>query len=96
MVYCGGGRSYSDIVEYADFIKHVHVDNPLYTFPERHVPMLDDGFDYSELFETLKSISYKGYISYEANTFDDYEKDIRKGLELLKHYDIYPYGSEEE
>lgn len=94
--FVAGRHSYSDIVEYADFIKHVHVDNPLHAFPERRVPMLDDGFDYSELFETLKSISYKGYISYEANTFDDYEKDLRKGLELLKHYDIYSYGAEAE
>lgn len=94
--FVAGGHPYSDIVEYADFIKHVHVDNPRFPFPERRVPMLGDGFDYSELLETLKAISYKGYISYEANTFDDYETDLRKGLELLKHYDIYSYGYEEE
>lgn len=94
--FVAGGHSYSDIVEYADFIKHVHVDNPRFPFPERRVPMLGDGFDYSELLETLKAISYKGYISYEANTFDDYETDLRKGLELLKHYDIFSYGYEEE
>lgn len=87
-----GKHDYSEIVEYADFIKHVHVDNPAYTFPDRRVPMLNDGFDYSQLFETLKAISYKGMISYEANTFDDYEEDMKKGLELLAHYDIFPYG----
>lgn len=90
-----GGHEYSEIVKYADFIKHVHVDNPRFAFPERRVPMLWDGFNYGKLFETLKSISYKGYISYEANVFDDYETDLRKGLELLKYYDIYPYRSEE-
>ncbi len=94
--FIAGGHEYSDIVNYADFIKHVHVDNPRFDFPERRVPMLGDGFDYSELFETLKSIGYKGYISYEANTFDDYETDLRKGLELLKYYHIYPYRSDEE
>lgn len=94
--FIAGGHDYSDIVKYADFIKHVHVDNPRFAFPERRVPMLGDGFDYGKLFETLKSITYKGYISYEANTFDDYETDLRKGLELLRHYDIYPYRSDEE
>ena len=93
--FIAGGHPYSDIVEYADFIKHVHVDNPMLPFPERRVPMLDDGFDYSQLFNTLKAISYKGYISYEANTFDDYEQDLRKGLKLLRHYDIHPYGCDE-
>ncbi|WP_073107401.1 sugar phosphate isomerase/epimerase family protein [Hespellia stercorisuis] len=94
--FIAGGHDYSDIVEYADFIKHVHVDNPLLPFPERRVPMLGDGFDYGTLFETLKEISYKGYISYEANTFDDFETDIRKGLSLLEHYNIYSYGAKEE
>lgn len=87
-----GGHAYSDIVDYADFVKHVHVDNPNYAFPERRVPMLKDGFDYSTLFRVLKEISYKGFISYEANTFDDYETDLKKGLALLAHYDIYSYG----
>lgn len=93
--FVAGGHDYSVIEEYADFIKHVHVDNPRFAFPERRVPMLWDGFNYGKLFETLKAISYKGYISYEANTFDDYDTDLRKGLELLKYYDIYSYGSEE-
>lgn len=93
--FIAGGHPYSHIVEYADFIKHVHVDNPKYAFPERRVPMLDDGFDYGELLETLKSIAYKGYISYEANTFDEYDADLRKGLELLKHYGIHSYRAEE-
>lgn len=89
--FVAGGHSYDDIVKYADFIKHVHVDNPLYPFPERHVPMLNDGYNYSELFQTLKSIGYKGIISFEANTFEDFDTDIRKGLELLKTYGITPY-----
>lgn len=91
-----GKHDYSDIVKHADFIKHVHVDNPMLPFPERRVPMLGDGYDYGTLFETLKDISFKGYISYEANTFEDYDLDIRKGLELLKHYGIWPYRHEED
>lgn len=87
-----GKHDYSDITDYADFVKHVHIDNPVHAFPERRVPMLNDGFDYGKLFDTLKEICYKGMISYEANTFDDYDSDLRKGLELLAHYDICPYG----
>lgn len=87
-----GGHDYGVIAEYADFIKHVHVDNPLKPFPERRVPMKDDGFDYSKLFEMLKEISYKGIISYEANTFDDFDSDLRKGLELMESFGIYSYG----
>lgn len=90
--FAAGGHPYSIIEEYADFIKHVHVDNPIHAFPERRVPMLEDGFDYSLLFETLKKICYKGLISYEANTFDNYEKDLKKGLELLESFGIYTYG----
>lgn len=92
--FIAGERDYSDILGYADFIKHVHVDNPMIVFPERRIPMLNDGYDYGKLFETLKSTAYKGFISYEANTFDNYDEDLKKGLELLKHYDIYSYGAE--
>lgn len=89
--FIAGGHPYDDIVRYADFVKHVHVDNPLYAFPERHVPMEKDGFDYKPLFDTLKSIGYKGIISFEANTFSDFETDIKKGLELLRANNITPY-----
>lgn len=93
--FVAGGHSYDVITEYADFIKHVHVDNPLLAFPERRVPMLNDGFDYTKLFDTLKSISYKGIISFEANTFTDFDTDIRKGLELLRSNGITSYGGGE-
>lgn len=86
-----GERPYSDIINYADFIKHVHIDNPLYPFPERHVPMQNDGYDYTKLLDTLKAIGYKGIISFEANTFEDFKTDIKKGLELLKVNGITPY-----
>lgn len=89
--FIAGSHPYDDIVRYADFVKHVHVDNPLYAFPERHVPMEEDGFDYTPLFDTLKSIAYKGIISFEANAFSDFETDIKKGLELLRVNDITPY-----
>ncbi len=90
--FLAGGHDLSVIEEYADFIQHVHIDNPVPEFPRRLVPMLGDGHDYTPLFNILKKISYKGIISYEANTFDNgFETDIKKGLELLAANGIESY-----
>ena len=86
--FVAGGHDFGIIEQYADFIKHVHIDNPLLPFPERRVPMADDGCDYAPLFDVLKKIAYKGAISIEANTFDDFDNDIRKGLDLFGSYGI--------
>lgn len=79
-------RPYEDITEYSDFIKHIHIDNPVHKFPKRLDPMLDDGVDYSKFFDKLKEIKYNGIIAIEANTFDDFDKDIAKGLAFLKKF----------
>lgn len=90
--FLAGGHELSVIEEYADFIQHVHIDNPGPAFPRRLVPMIGDGHDYTPLFNVLKKICYKGIISYEANTFDNgFEQDIAKGLELLKANNIESY-----
>lgn len=93
--FLAGGHSLDVIEEYADFIQHVHIDNPDHAFPKRLVPMAADGHDYTPLFNLLKKICYKGIISYEANTFENgFETDIAKGLELLKENDIFSYRSQ--
>lgn len=89
-----GGFTPDIIEKYPDFIRHVHIDNPDRAFPERLVPMADDGHDYAPLFDTLKKICYKGIISFEANTFSDFSTDIRKGLDLLATHGIHPYGKQ--
>lgn len=88
-----GGHDLAVIEHYADFIQHVHIDNPLSPFPHRTVSAVDDGHDYAPLFNTLKKICYKGIVSIEANTTDDFPRDLRRGLDLFAHHGIRPYRS---
>jgi sugar phosphate isomerase/epimerase len=89
--FLAGGHSFQTLCDFADFIQHVHIDNPDLPFPARKVPAQNDGHDYSALFSTLKKLCYKGIISIEANTFDDFEGDMQKGLELFAAQGIIPY-----
>ena len=84
-------RPYEEIIEYADQIQHIHIDNPLTPFPERPIPRLTDGFDYSPFIGALKKICYKGIISCEANTFDDFSKNLEEIIGFFKHFDINSY-----
>ena len=84
-------RPYDEIITYADQIQHIHIDNPLPAFPTRYIPRIDDEFDYSQLFNALKAISYKGIISCEANTFVDFESDLKDLMSFFNHYGIYSY-----
>lgn len=86
-----GGHALSEIEEYADFIQHIHIDNPRSVFPKRRVVSLKDGHDYAPFLDVVKKLCYKGIISIEANTTDDYEGDLRSGLELLAYHGILPY-----
>lgn len=86
-------RPYGEIVEYADQIKHVHIDNPESIMPARVVPRITDQFDYKPLFNKLKEIGYKGAISCEANTFNDFRKDLDELMDFFKHFEIFPYRS---
>jgi len=87
------GRSVDDILNYEKYIKHIHIDNPTTEFPKRPMPSLEDGHDYAPLINALKKICYKEIVSIEANTFTNYEEDIKKGLEFFKHFGIVPYRS---
>jgi sugar phosphate isomerase/epimerase len=84
-------RDVEDIANYEKYIKHIHVDNPLSNFPERFVPSLDDGYDYTPLINVLKKICYKEIISIEASVFKDFKEDIKRGIEFFKHFGIEPY-----
>lgn len=75
---------YSMIDEYAEEIKHVHIDNPDKPFPTRLVPRDGDGHDYSKFFNALNRIDYNKIISIEASKFTDYEKDLREGLSFVR------------
>ena len=79
---------YSMIEEYANHIRHVHIDNPLTPFPQRVIPRVDDGNDYSPFFDALQNIDYQGIISIEANTFVDFSQDLRDGLSFFRAFGV--------
>lgn len=78
------GHPLSMIEEYGKQIQHLHLDNPLSPFPARVIPRMDDGVDYSPLFEALRRIDYQGIISIEANTFRDFRQDLQDTMEFFK------------
>lgn len=86
-------RPYEEIITYADQIEHIHIDNPLPDFPTRYIPRITDEFDYSPFINALKKICYKGIISCEANTFEDFENDLKDLMAFFNHYGIYSYRS---
>jgi sugar phosphate isomerase/epimerase len=76
------------IEEYGQYIQHVHIDNPDFAFPKRLVPKVNDGHDYSSLFQALRKINYQGIISIEANTFTDWPQDLNEGLDFFATYKV--------
>lgn len=86
-------HAFDIILQYADFIQHVHIDNPLSPFPTRIVPAVDDGHDYGPLFAALRKICYKGIIAVEANTSTDFPADLKRGPELFRKHGIETYRS---
>nr|WP_312579487.1 sugar phosphate isomerase/epimerase family protein [Sedimentibacter sp.] len=94
--FVASGRPYSDIERYSDYILHAHIDNPTTNFPKeriRYVPKISDGYNYGPFLSRLKNICYKGILSIEAMTYDDFEVDIKEGLELFRKHGIVPYRS---
>ena len=86
--FLDSGRPFSELEIYANLIQHAHVDCTFSRHPERVDPSLGDGCDYTPFFDALKKISYQGIVSVEANTFTDFDRDIRKGMELLTCHGI--------
>lgn len=79
---------YSMIEDFANHVRHVHIDNPSTPFPQRVIPRVDDGNDYSPFFDALQKINYQEIISIEANTFTDFTQDLRDGLSFFKAFGV--------
>jgi sugar phosphate isomerase/epimerase len=79
---------FSMIEKFGKHIRHVHIDNPLTPFPHRVIPRVDDGHDYTPLFDSLQKIDYQGIISIEANTFSDFPQDLRDGIKFFRAYGV--------
>ena len=48
------------------------------------------GFDYGEFLDFIKSESYLGALSIEANTFVDFEREAAEAIDFYLHYGIEP------
>ncbi|MBQ6621781.1 MAG: sugar phosphate isomerase/epimerase [Mogibacterium sp.] len=84
-------RSIDELYRYADRIVHAHIDDPGTDYAGqkvRRVQKLNDGFDYTDFMEFIKSDSFSGIMSIEANTFDDYVADLKAAMELYHHFGI--------
>lgn len=78
-----GGEPYEDIVEYAAYLHHVHVDYPE-TFPARPFPRPDDGFDYAPFLTAVKQAAYDDTLTIEADIPDDWKTAHDLAVEVLE------------
>ena len=92
-------RSVEDLYRYADRIVHAHLDNPGTDYlnkKERKIQSLNDGIDYTEFLDFVKSDCFNGIVSIEANCFEDYEREICDVMDFYAHYGIISYRNGEK
>lgn len=76
-----------DIIKHKGIIGYVHIDSPVSPNPQRLCPREDDDYNYNPFFEMLGKINYSGIISINADTYSDFENEIRHALAFLKNHD---------
>ncbi len=76
-------ESLEDIVTYADYIHHIHVDYPL-TWPERPFPTVEDDYDYADFLNAIRQSGYQGTITIEADAPKDWNAAHDRAMEVLK------------
>lgn len=81
------GEHVSEIQKYSNEIKHLHIDYPL-SYPERGIPAIDDGYDYSSFFNTLKEIDYCGTLTVEADIPQNWKEAGERVNALLDLYNV--------
>lgn len=92
-------RPISELYDNAELIVHAHIDSPATDYKRqkiRRVPSAADGVDYSGFFDFVKSGAFRGVMSIEANSFDDYEADLASALCFYARYGIAPESGERE
>ncbi|MDO4323107.1 MAG: sugar phosphate isomerase/epimerase family protein [Lachnospiraceae bacterium] len=72
-----------DIVTYADYIHHIHVDYPL-SWPERPFPDTEDDYDYTDFLNAVRKSGYQGTITVEADIPEDWNEAHEKAMAVLK------------
>jgi sugar phosphate isomerase/epimerase len=72
-------ESPDEIVKYGKHIVHCHIAEK-----ESRTPPGVKGDDFRPYLSALKKINYKGGLSIECFVYTDFEKEARKGIEVLK------------
>ena len=75
-------ESFRSLIDYADYIHHIHIDYPL-SHPERNYPRADDDFDYSDFLMALKESKYDDTLTVEADIPEDWNNAHKQAIEVL-------------
>lgn len=92
-------RPVSELYDNAALIVHAHIDSPATDYNGqkiRRVPSADDGVDYGEFFGFIKSGAFRGVLSIEANSFDDFEGALAAAMVFYARCGLAPEGRREE
>lgn len=74
----------TNLVTYADYIHHVHMDYPL-SYPERKYPELGDDFNYSDFLDILMESKYNDTLTIEAEIPEDWNKAYKQAIVILRN-----------
>jgi len=74
---------FNNLITYADYIHHVHMDYPL-SYPERKYPDPGDNFDYNEFLSALVKSKYNDTLTIEAEIPEDWLKAYKQAMIVLR------------
>lgn len=77
----------ADIVAYADYVHHIHMDYPT-SYPARSFPKAEDDFDYTEFLGAVKKSGYQGTLTIEADIPEDWKRAYIDAAAILKDYGV--------
>lgn len=75
---------FEDIVIYAEYVHHIHVDYPK-SYPERRFPDAHDDYDYAKFLEALDKAEYRGTLTIEADVPKDWKEACDVAKEVLDY-----------
>lgn len=76
-------ETFEDLITYADYIHHIHVDYPL-SWPERPFPAMEDDYDYTDFLSAVKKSGYQGTLTIEADIPEDWNAAYSRAAVVLR------------
>ena len=73
---------FGDLITYADYIHHIHMDYPR-SYPERKYPEASDDFNYVDFLYALKNAGYNDTLTIEADIPKDWNVAYEKVTEIF-------------